>query len=63
MTLKARLAAIPRFGPIQAAAPGLRVHEIDGVRGWAALAVVNYHLFWTLLEFTVPWMRNPVTGS
>src|SRR5690242_4690965 len=36
----------------------LRVHEIDGVRGWAALSVVVFHLFWELFGGEVPTFRS-----
>jgi len=37
----------------------LRVHEIDGVRGWAALSVLLYHFFWLLLGNTLTLARSP----
>ena len=39
-------------------APSRRVHEIDGVRGWAALSVIVFHLFWELFGGEVPTFRN-----
>jgi peptidoglycan/LPS O-acetylase OafA/YrhL len=41
---------------------GARLTELDGVRGWAALGVVCYHVFWETLYFRAPEMRNIVTG-
>ena len=49
------------FGP--APGGGERVSELDGVRGWAALGVVCYHVFWETLYIRAPEMRNPVTGA
>jgi len=49
------------FGPRAGGAP-LRVKELDGLRGWAALAVVCYHVFWETLFVRAPEMRNVVTG-
>ncbi len=39
-----------------------RLSELDGLRGWAALGVVCYHVFWETLYFRAPEMRNIVTG-
>src|SRR6202012_2354517 len=39
-----------------------RLAELDGVRGWAALGVVCYHVFWETLYIRAPEMRNIVTG-
>jgi len=39
-----------------------RLFEIDGIRGWAALVVVLFHIFWETFGVTVPGLRNPVTG-
>jgi len=41
-----------------------RVHheELDGIRGWAALCVVVFHLTWETFGAIVPALRNPVTG-
>jgi peptidoglycan/LPS O-acetylase OafA/YrhL len=40
----------------------IRLHELDGIRGWAAVSVVLYHLFWETFGVLVPGFRNPVTG-
>src|SRR5262245_41931407 len=37
-----------------------RVHEIDGVRGWAALSVLFFHLFWELFGGVVPAFRSSI---
>jgi peptidoglycan/LPS O-acetylase OafA/YrhL len=39
-----------------------RFYEIDGIRGWAAVAVVLFHIFWEIFGVTFPAIRNPVTG-
>jgi peptidoglycan/LPS O-acetylase OafA/YrhL len=44
-------------------AHGGRLTELDGIRGWAALGVVCYHVFWETLFFRAPEMRNIVTGA
>ena len=58
-SLRAYLAA--PFRPPVGAAPA-RVAELDGLRGWAALGVVCYHVFWETLFVRAPEMRNIVTG-
>jgi peptidoglycan/LPS O-acetylase OafA/YrhL len=50
------------FGPPASRAGGERLTELDGLRGWAALGVVCYHVFWETLFFRAPEMRNIVTG-
>jgi peptidoglycan/LPS O-acetylase OafA/YrhL len=50
------------FGP-EAGAGRERLTEFDGVRGWAALCVVLYHVFWETLFARAPEMRNIVTGA
>jgi peptidoglycan/LPS O-acetylase OafA/YrhL len=50
------------FGPAAASGAGGRLTELDGVRGWAALGVVCFHVFWETLYFRAPEMRNIVTG-
>lgn len=39
-----------------------RLYEIDGIRGWAALVVVLFHVFWEIFGVAAPGLRNPVTG-
>jgi len=41
--------------------PG-RLDVLDGVRGWSALIVVAYHMFWETFGVLVPGFRNPLTG-
>lgn len=36
-----------------------RIHEIDGVRGWAALVVLMFHLTWEVFGAKVPTFRLP----
>jgi peptidoglycan/LPS O-acetylase OafA/YrhL len=50
------------FGPQGSSTRG-RFSEFDGVRGWAALSVVLYHVFWETLYARAPEMRNIVTGA
>ncbi len=39
-----------------------RAPEIDAIRGWAALSVVCFHVFWETFGVVVPWLRNPYTA-
>jgi peptidoglycan/LPS O-acetylase OafA/YrhL len=39
-----------------------RLDLLDGVRGWSALSVVLFHVFWEIFGALVPGFRNPVTG-
>jgi peptidoglycan/LPS O-acetylase OafA/YrhL len=50
------------FRPAERRGPSIRLHEIDGLRGWAALSVVVYHMFWATFGVLMPWICNPVTG-
>lgn len=50
------------FGPQGSSGQG-RLSEFDGVRGWAALSVVFYHVFWETMYARAPEMRNIVTGA
>jgi peptidoglycan/LPS O-acetylase OafA/YrhL len=43
-------------------APGSRVEELNGIRGWAALSVVVFHLTWETFGRLMPGLRNPVSG-
>ena len=36
--------------------------ELNGIRGWAALSVVVFHLTWETFGVLMPELRNPVTG-
>ena len=56
----------PTVGPAVAAAmprpqPG-RLELLDGVRGWCALSVVFFHVYWETFSKAVPAFRNPATG-
>jgi len=39
-----------------------RLQELDGIRGWAALSVVVFHITWETFGVVLPQLRNPVTG-
>jgi peptidoglycan/LPS O-acetylase OafA/YrhL len=39
-----------------------RLDLLDGVRGWSALSVVLFHVFWETFGALVPGFRNPITG-
>lgn len=54
---------IPAFEPAGASGKKIRVHALDGIRGWAALSVVCYHLFWETFGVISPGYRNPFTAS
>jgi peptidoglycan/LPS O-acetylase OafA/YrhL len=41
--------------------PG-RLELLDGVRGWCALSVVFYHVYWETFSAAIPAFRNPATG-
>ncbi len=40
--------------------PHARVHEIDGIRGWAALCVLFFHLLWEIFGHVRPEIRSPL---
>ncbi len=42
---------------------GGRALEIDAVRGWAALSVVCFHVFWETFGIVVPALRNRYTSG
>jgi peptidoglycan/LPS O-acetylase OafA/YrhL len=42
--------------------PSGRLDLLDGVRGWSALSVVLFHVFWETFGALVPAFRNPITG-
>ena len=71
MLFQAAPAIAPRSDPLPGqiagtevivADPGGRASEIDAIRGWAALAVVCFHVFWETFGVAVPWLRNPYTA-
>jgi peptidoglycan/LPS O-acetylase OafA/YrhL len=39
-----------------------RLDLLDGLRGWGALSVVLFHVFWETFGALVPAFRNPITG-
>ena len=42
--------------------PADRLGELDGIRGWAALSVVIFHISWETFGVVLPQIRNPLTG-
>jgi peptidoglycan/LPS O-acetylase OafA/YrhL len=48
----------PTFGPANVSDVSVRQHEIDGLRGWAALVVVCFHIFWETFGMIIPYVRN-----
>jgi peptidoglycan/LPS O-acetylase OafA/YrhL len=58
--------AAPIIGPASASAPPRlragRLDVLDGLRGWCALCVVLFHVFWEIFGVLVPEFRNLVTG-
>ncbi|NKJ35282.1 acyltransferase [Rhizobium sp. SG570] len=36
----------------------MRISELDGLRGWAALSVVLFHVFWETFGVTIPTYRS-----
>jgi len=45
-----------------------RIHEVDGIRGWAALVVLLFHTFGEMLKFAVPnahssWLTPVLSGN
>jgi peptidoglycan/LPS O-acetylase OafA/YrhL len=45
--------------PVPPSMPPRRLHEIDGIRGWAALTVLLFHLFWEVFGVPLPGLRHP----
>lgn len=39
-----------------------RAHEIDGIRGWASVSVMLFHVFIEMLSHVVPGLKNPITN-
>jgi peptidoglycan/LPS O-acetylase OafA/YrhL len=54
------LAPVERAGSEPAAR--IRLHELDGLRGWSALSVVAFHTFIGLFGAVVPGFDNPLTA-
>src|SRR5258706_1988331 len=51
-----------RYQPVYRDGAAIRFHEIDGLRGWAALSVVVFHLYWETFGVVMPGLRNPATA-
>jgi peptidoglycan/LPS O-acetylase OafA/YrhL len=45
-----------------AAAPRIRLGELDGVRGWGAFSVLLFHSTWETFGQAQPMFRNPFAG-
>lgn len=45
------------------AAKAVRLTELDGIRGWAALAVVIFHLGWETFGEVLPVFKSPILAS
>jgi len=37
----------------------IRLHEVDGIRGWASLVVLLFHTFGEMFKYAVPDMNSP----
>jgi peptidoglycan/LPS O-acetylase OafA/YrhL len=48
--------------PHSAPASAARVESLNGLRGWAALSVVVFHMTWETFGVVFPPFRNPVTA-
>ena len=48
--------------PRNSAAAAIRLEELDGIRGWAALSVVVFHMTWETFGALVPPLRNALTA-
>lgn len=46
-----------------APAKAVRLTELDGIRGWAALAVVIFHLGWETFGEVLPGFKSPIFAS
>ncbi|HEX4183201.1 MAG TPA: heparan-alpha-glucosaminide N-acetyltransferase domain-containing protein, partial [Caulobacteraceae bacterium] len=41
----------------------MRYHALDGIRGWAALSVVAFHMYWETFGARYPEFRNLASAS
>ncbi len=56
------VAKLPRFAAGSSAVKSSRSSVLDGLRGWASLSVVCYHVFWETFGLIRPEFKNPATG-
>ena len=64
-TANGKVWASPLFRPFQPVlgdGAATRFHELDGLRGWAALSVVVFHLYWETFGLVMPGLRNLATA-
>ena len=59
---RSQIAKLPRFAPAPGGAKSSRSSVLDGLRGWASLSVVCYHVFWETFGLVRPEFKNPATG-
>ncbi|WP_024880194.1 acyltransferase [Methylosinus sp. LW3] len=51
------------FAPSRAQSMHLRLHELDGLRGWAAFSVLLFHSIWQSFGENFPILRNGWTAG
>ena len=54
---------LPAFGTIPLSESPVRLHVLDGIRGWASLVVVCFHMSWEMFGNIEPLYRNPFTAG
>lgn len=61
MSANASTAGAPTNGAMPRLQPS-RLALLDGLRGWCALSVVFFHVYWETFGVLVPGFHNPLTG-